>query len=83
MSEDTFADMLNTVCDAITSSVAFIYEDLVLAGILTQKQAAERMFKYADHMASDRHHSLQVGENVALKARQLASLLEKAGTDPS
>lgn len=76
-------DILNTVCDAITSSVAFVYEDLVLAGLLSKEDAAARMFKYADHMASRRHSSAQISDSVSLKMRQLASLLEQAGEQPS
>lgn len=79
--EADISDVISTMNEAIASVLLYSFGELVRNGIITTGQASERMREVAAHMRSPEHKAPIVGEAIALKIDQHASVLESAGTE--
>lgn len=71
-----FSDMMNTMQDALSSVVVYIYADLVRSGVVDRAQAVDSMRRLAVHMRAKEHHSHVIGEGMARKFDDMALIIE-------
>ncbi|WP_420139822.1 hypothetical protein [Sphingomonas sp.] len=70
---------IDTLCQGICYAITYTFVELAAANLLTLPEAADRMRNISKALRDPRQSSHNVGEGIAVKIDDMASIMERGG----